>query len=81
MDGSIDACQVLYNIFMPSNISLTNNLFYGDSGGPLVWLNGNRFELYGVTSYGRGCALSGFSGMYADITQVKDWITMTIGHD
>ena len=39
----------------------------GDSGGPLVYLQGGRAEVYGVTSWGRGCAWSGYPGVYADV--------------
>ena len=39
----------------------------GDSGGPLVYLQGGRAEVYGVTSWGWGCASSGYPGVYADV--------------
>ena len=53
--------------------------FKGDSGGPLVYLNGDRYEVYGVVSWGAGCALSGYPGVYADVTQVLAWIISETG--
>ena len=42
--------------------------------------NGNVFEVYGVVSYGAGCADPNFPGIYGDVWQVKDWITDTMTH-
>ena len=39
----------------------------GDSGGPLVYDNGGRAEVFGVTSWGDGCAFPGKQGIYADV--------------
>ena len=44
-------------------------------------LNGNIYEVYGVTSYGAGCADPNFPGIYGDVWQVKDWITDTMTHN
>ena len=46
----------------------------------MVWLNGDRYELYGVVSYGHeNCNVAGYPGIYGDVTQVKDWIIRKTG--
>ena len=39
----------------------------GDSGGPLVTLNGNNWEVTGITSWGHGCAFANKPGVYANV--------------
>jgi len=51
----------------------------GDSGGPLVYDNGGRAEVYGVTSWGFGCADSSYPGVYANVPDVKSWIISKTG--
>ncbi|XP_065368114.1 trypsin-like [Calliphora vicina] len=46
----------------------------GDSGGPLVANN----ELVGVVSWGKGCAISGYPGVYCDVAVVRSWIEKTV---
>ena len=55
----------------------------GDSGGPLVTKQQNgRYTLIGVVSWGYGCALPDYPGVYARVSTVLDWIKdNTIGID
>lgn len=48
----------------------TNDRFQGDSGGPLV-INGVQ---YGIVSWGYGCALPGYPGVYGSVLAAKDFI-------
>ena len=47
----------------------------GDSGGPIVY-NGRQI---GVVSWGEGCALPGYPGIYADVSKFRDWIRKNSG--
>jgi len=49
----------------------------GDSGGPLIARGDDVAEdrLVGLVSWGRGCALPGYAGVYARISYFYEWIT------
>ncbi|XP_054860913.1 transmembrane protease serine 9 isoform X1 [Amphiprion ocellaris] len=50
----------------------------GDSGGPLVIKQGNRWILSGVVSFGNGCALARFPGVYTKVSRYQTWINEQI---
>ncbi|UJR27560.1 hypothetical protein I4U23_008842 [Adineta vaga] len=47
----------------------------GDSGGPLMSFSDNRWVLVGLTSYGTGCALPNYPGVYTRVSYYVDWIS------
>uniref|UniRef100_A0A674AC25 Zgc:165423 n=1 Tax=Salmo trutta TaxID=8032 RepID=A0A674AC25_SALTR len=50
----------------------------GDSGGPLVSKQGTRWIQSGVVSFGYGCALANYPGVYARVSQYQTWINSQI---
>lgn len=46
----------------------------GDSGGPMAFNNNGRFEVIGLTSWGKGCAEPENPGVYANVYNLLEWI-------
>jgi secreted trypsin-like serine protease len=51
----------------------------GDSGGPLTVSVGGVRKLAGVVSWGNGCALAAFPGMYARVSVFDPYIPQRVG--
>jgi len=52
----------------------------GDSGGPLVVQTNGTWFMYGLTSFGTGCAEYRHPGVYSRVTAYCDWIAQTTGN-
>uniref|UniRef100_A0A3Q1J8H0 Peptidase S1 domain-containing protein n=1 Tax=Anabas testudineus TaxID=64144 RepID=A0A3Q1J8H0_ANATE len=50
----------------------------GDSGGPMVSKQGTRWIQSGIVSFGEGCALPNFPGVYTRVSQYQSWINSHI---
>uniref|UniRef100_A0A3B3INH3 Peptidase S1 domain-containing protein n=1 Tax=Oryzias latipes TaxID=8090 RepID=A0A3B3INH3_ORYLA len=50
----------------------------GDSGGPLVIKQNIRWIQAGIVSFGKGCALPNFPGIYTRVSQYQTWINTQI---
>lgn len=55
----------------------------GDSGGPMTYKNSYSKEdsrqLVGVVSFGTGCAMPSYPGVYGRVTSVRSWIKSITG--
>ena len=47
----------------------------GDSGGPLFIIQGGEQVQVGITSFGNGCGLPNFYGIYTNISAYSGWIS------
>ena len=80
---SNDQCKVQYssitaNMLCAGRPSGGIDSCQGDSGGPLfMQANGGRAYQVGVVSFGIGCGLPGYAGVYARVSSYHSWI---VGH-
>jgi secreted trypsin-like serine protease len=54
----------------------------GDSGGPMVvHTSHDRWVQIGIVSWGKGCGLKDYPGVYTRVSAFGDWIRSTVGRD
>jgi len=53
----------------------------GDVGGPLSCKVDGKWRIYGVSSWGEGCARANYPGVYARVTYRLGWIQNTLNGD
>lgn len=47
----------------------------GDSGGPLFMIEEGRQVQVGITSFGNGCGLANFYGVYTNVSEYRVWMS------
>jgi serine protease 56 len=50
----------------------------GDSGGPILCKEGDKWTIFGITSFGEGCGKKGKYGIYTRLSNYIKWIQKTI---
>ena len=66
---------------MTSAISVLLDTCQGDSGGPLMTFTQGQWLLVGITSYGTGCGLANYPGVYTRVASYRAWISCFLDDD
>ncbi|KAM4623388.1 urokinase-type plasminogen activator-like [Polymixia lowei] len=84
---SHDVCQekeyygnmITENMFCAGRPDWSQDACEGDSGGPLVCEVDNRLFLFGIVSWGDGCAKEFRPGVYTTVTNYNQWMEEKTG--
>lgn len=68
------ASKITDNMFCAGRPDWSQDACQGDSGGPLVCEVGHKLWLFGVISWGEGCAKEFRPGVYTRVTNYNQWI-------
>ncbi|XP_034563423.1 urokinase-type plasminogen activator-like [Notolabrus celidotus] len=71
--------KITDNMFCAGRPDWSQDACEGDSGGPLACEVGGRLFLFGVISWGDGCAKEFRPGVYAKVTNYNGWIEEKTG--
>ena len=78
IDEKVEFCAGVPDLDSDGLIDGGKDACVGDSGGPLVCIDSGHAVLYGLISWGIGCAQKGLPGVYANVFALHEWITQTV---